>query len=70
MGWPGNHRWDQGNPPLDLAAMGPQGALPLGTPGEGALTSGCGAGMRRAVDFPTREAHADLAGLVVRDPRF
>lgn len=33
-------------------------------------SSGRGAGMRRAVDLPSREARADLAGLVVRDPGF
>lgn len=34
----------------------------------GELTSGGGAGLRRTVDLPPAEAHADLAGLVSRDP--
>lgn len=66
------HRPAQGNPPLDLVLQeGLKGApLPTGAPREGGLTSGCGAGMRRTVDLPPREACTDLAGLVVRDPGF
>lgn len=36
----------------------------------GGLTSSRGAGLCRAVDLPPAEARADLAGLMVRDPRF
>ena len=36
----------------------------------GGLTSSRGAGLCCAVDLPPAEARADLAGLMVRDPRF
>lgn len=50
---------------MDMVAIGPGGS-----PREDELTSGCGAGVRGAVDLPPTEAHADQAGLVVWDPGF
>lgn len=46
----------------------PPGAAGRGVHGE--LTSGRGAGLRRTIDLPPTEAHADLAGLVSWDPGF
>lgn len=36
----------------------------------GTLTSGCGAGLRRTIDLPPTEAHADVARPVSWDPGF